>query len=362
MNETLTASRRSLSIDALRGLAATSIVGWHVFRDDLVALAPWLKAPTSVLWTGVDLFFVLSGFLIGSILIRNREKENFFPAFYGRRVCRILPMYLVLLFLAFNLGSAENPISCLLFLQNFVWSYQDRWGDMLLGPTWSLAVEEQFYLLMPFLIWFVPKRQLPYWFVGLIIAAPITRALCLSYGFQHAAYMLLPCRMDSLCLGTMLAYLFTTNHYREVLHAYRPIIGKLALIFAAGFGYFAYRNTGVFDTFLVIVGYTWIAVFFALTIAYIMLSEAKFPRVLTPAVWAGLGAYPIYLFHFPLTYVVGSAVGAINNASAFTIGTLPAYGVYASVLALVALMSWRLVEHPIIEYGHKRFKYGWQPA
>ena len=129
-------------------------------------------------WAGVDLFFVLSGYLIGGILIKHRDAENYFQAFYVRRAARLLPLYLVMVALYFALGplllaSRTNagawlvhgpgpsiPVwGYLLYVQNLFVAQSGGWGGHWLAPTWSLAVEEQFYLIAPLLLRIVPVAQ-----------------------------------------------------------------------------------------------------------------------------------------------------------------------------------------------------------
>ena len=167
-------------LDGVRGAAAFGIVLWH-FVPSIVVREPgtvysYLDRLLSLCWAGVDLFFVLSGFLIGSILLREAGSSNFFTTFYARRAARIVPLYLVMLVLlaAGNFwlrhGAPEfvgplfenrlPPWSFLCFAQNFFMPGVDDFGPHLTAVTWSLAVEEQFYVLLPLMIWFVPRSWL----------------------------------------------------------------------------------------------------------------------------------------------------------------------------------------------------------
>src|SRR5262249_39067117 len=145
---------------------------------------------------GVDLFFVLSGFLLGGILLEHRESQEYFKTFYVRRACRILPVY-YLLVIAFAMVSPlfngtrndgfihlfNNPMplwSYFTFTQNFAMMSVSDFGAPALSATWSLAVEEQFYLFLPLMIRFVPRGALPGALLLLIVAAPICRGLLWS--------------------------------------------------------------------------------------------------------------------------------------------------------------------------------------
>src|SRR6185437_14320584 len=163
-------------LDGIRGVAILMVVSFHYF------LIPengthWAKAANAVLsfgWSGVDLFFVLSGFLLGGILIDNFQSPNYFRTFYTRRICRIFPLYYLWLALFFLLPFVFPPgfLDCtssgmfylkkwgyLCFGQNFYRTGLDGYDALWMGVTWSLAVEEQFYLLVPWLLRFVLPRK-----------------------------------------------------------------------------------------------------------------------------------------------------------------------------------------------------------
>jgi Acyltransferase family len=119
----------------------------------------------------------------------------FYPVFYGRRALRILPLYAVLLLSTPFIGcSAEVPwYYYLTFTQNFLWAAHASWGSPCTGVTWSLAVEEQFYLILPIIVRFCPAAHLPKLLVGLIFATPLLRELAVFlYSNRFAGYLLFP--------------------------------------------------------------------------------------------------------------------------------------------------------------------------
>lgn len=208
------------SLDGLRAIAIFLVLTWHYFNclvnGQLFAGAmEQVKYFTFWTWSGVDLFFVLSGFLIGRILLHNRGSKNYFKTFYLRRILRILPAYylILLIFLIFSLSgmgayypwltAGVHPFySYCFFIQNFWMAGYASWGSNWLGVTWSLAVEEQFYLLLPLLIYLVNPKYLKGILVFGILSAPFFRAYFQSIG----SYVLLPARMDSLFTGVLIAY------------------------------------------------------------------------------------------------------------------------------------------------------------
>src|SRR5208282_3338546 len=153
-------SGRIAELDGIRGLAIGMVLIYHYFliRIDVPmrSAAAYALSTGRLAWSGVDLFFVLSGFLIGGILLDARDSSNYFQVFYTRRVLRIVPIYAVFLFAAFcifqvgNLGDGNRftwlfqgrlPwVPHLVFLQNFWMVKANTFGPAILGLTWSLAV------------------------------------------------------------------------------------------------------------------------------------------------------------------------------------------------------------------------------
>jgi len=187
-------------------------------------------------WLGVDIFFVLSGFLITGILWRERGSEGYFKRFYGRRVLRIWPAYLLLLVFAFALlpltkRMIGGPLQEIPGEQLGIWPYllmiQNCFPRSLalsavLAVTWSLAIEEQFYLIWPAFIYKTSRRFLAPILGALFLAAPLIRSLLMSRGVSQLAIYYNPLTHgDSLILGALIAILLRTGRYtrRFVLHS-----------------------------------------------------------------------------------------------------------------------------------------------
>src|ERR1700687_2454964 len=220
--ESLDFSRRIPELDGLRGLAILLVLFYHYIESSPV-LPGFLSVAGRLTWSGVDLFFVLSGFLIGGILLNARESPNYFKAFYVRRAYRILPIYAATL-AAFwliralsHVDYSDNVSLQWLFSRAFPWyfyatltqnismSYYGALGPAWLGATWSLAVEEQFYLTLPFLIKYVKPRRLRYLLGIVILFAPVFRTLLrlfVTHG-EVGTYVLMPSRADALMLGVL---------------------------------------------------------------------------------------------------------------------------------------------------------------
>ena len=175
-------------------------------------------------WIGVDLFFVLSGFLITSILLDTKAQPHFFRNFYVRRTLRIFPLYYAILVATLVLppllwsGAADSKLfSVIAARAPWFWTYTANIDIALhdweiagvLGHFWSLAVEEQFYLLWPALVWFCPLNRLRHVCVGLIVVAVVTRTALWSADMSLAGFTLMPARADALAIG---AWVAATRH------------------------------------------------------------------------------------------------------------------------------------------------------
>ena len=161
---------RILELDGLRGIAVSMVLLWHFLGAILAPdLGQWAQAIRQVLIfgrTGVDLFFVLSGFLIIGILVDRKRSISRFSTFYMRRLLRIVPPYLALLLVFWIPVAAgvrntvfgdEIPLwSHLSFTQNWLMAQQNSYGPGGFSVTWSVAIEEQFYLIFPLVVAFVP--------------------------------------------------------------------------------------------------------------------------------------------------------------------------------------------------------------
>jgi peptidoglycan/LPS O-acetylase OafA/YrhL len=215
-------ARHLAELDGIRGLAVMLVIYLHcIGRLDFLP-AEIHDGVTHLLVGGVDLFFVLSGFLIGGIVLDNRHSSNFFRVFWARRAGRILPVYLVLL-CSYAAVLALSPFvqaiwwqgwilheplmpfwSYLTFTQNYFMAAANDTGALWIGVTWSLAIEEQFYLVFPILVLLLPRRVMVAIALVALIVSPIVRGYLQQYG-NYAAYFPTPARWDSLMFGFLTA-------------------------------------------------------------------------------------------------------------------------------------------------------------
>ena len=208
------------ALDGLRGIAILLVVLFHAlfFDPGLIGSGPpgdslYLRVVT-LGWCGVDVFFVLSGFLITGILLRARGCPRYFTTFYARRALRIFPLYyVVVVALLFVLdrppATAAEKASYLLYYQNVRFAL---FGELQFDParlvTWSLAIEEQFYLVWPAVVWWCGRRTLVRICAIAIVLSIALRLWLLAEGLQ-TTHFLTPCRLDALATGALVALVGT---------------------------------------------------------------------------------------------------------------------------------------------------------
>ncbi len=290
--------------------------------------------------TGVDLFFVLSGFLITSILLAARPRDwSEIRIFYARRSLRIFPLYyLALTVCALFFFPCSWPYW--VYLQNF-WSST---GRTLAGPVhlWSLAVEEQFYFVWPFLVLFVPRR-----FLLKVLAGGIV----LSFGLRiaiasahHDVYSLTVTRLDGLCAGAILAVLQS----RGTLQRWRS--GLLGLALGCGllvaFTGLKFRGTG--GAWFAATKYSLLAGLYAGAIGWLVCSpQARASRFLSsrPLRQIGRVSYGLYVWH---PFVFGLTFRWLRRDSPWVQG-----GVAFALVLLVAHLSWYGFERPFLRWKNR---------
>jgi peptidoglycan/LPS O-acetylase OafA/YrhL len=219
-----------LALDGVRGLAILMVIGSHVFESNYETQGPIYRAIGETLrygTTGVDLFFVLSGFLITGILFDSLNDEGYFRKFYVRRALRIFPLYygvlLVLMLLTHPLHLQWNNMGwmLLLYLQNLRPIVIEKFwpGEhVALYHFWSLAVEEQFYLVWPAVVFWVRTRSglMRTMLIGVVGALVIRVGMVLAGAPAIAIHETTICRADSLLLGGAFALLYRSPDWERV--------------------------------------------------------------------------------------------------------------------------------------------------
>lgn len=372
------APARIPALDGLRALAVLAILILHFFvrvpvPPDATAVRYLLQA-LGLTFGGVDLFFVLSGFLIGGILLDHRDSPNLFPVFYARRFFRIVPVY-VLLLLSYHWGRATSGLNTAnfgtyfdspvpvwtywVFGQNIAMGWLNDFGNYWLSPTWSLGVEEQFYLLMPFAVRLLSRRALVTGCVAIVLISPVLRWIALERTQNaYAAIFLLPMRADGLMAGVLCAVAMRSPTAVEFLRARLRGMILLAVLLGAGLAGLSIGGHGATSPLVVGFGYSAMAVFFSLLLILVLLQPGSiFARTLSVPLLGFIGrtSYFVYLAHLPVWYwlhwfIRGKAPTHLTGL-AVAVTCLAA----AATFALAAL-SWRCLEQPLLRLG-RRFHY-----
>jgi peptidoglycan/LPS O-acetylase OafA/YrhL len=371
------------ALDGLRGLAIAIVLIHNVGAYETTAPSMALKflyIAHRLGWVGVQLFFVLSGFLITGILIDTKGSGGYWWSFYARRALRIFPLYYAVLFLWFvvakHLFVLPHSVLDAHRHQVWFWTYLSNWtqpfGDVLgLSHFWSLAVEEQFYLVWPFVVMAFRPRALARACLAIAAFAIVFR---IGIHFAHlpvlANYMFTFSRIDALVLGGLASVIIRDPVWLAKAQQYgRRVASGLGIVFALMvLGTRGFRSDGAFEQ---IVGYTVLAVTFAALVLWLAI-EAERPRYRradgasdTPLVrllerpvlrTAGKYSYAIYVFHMPIAHFLAHWVSRpLNGPSpARDFVVLVGFEVVVAAASIVAaLVSWHVLEKPCLALKDK---------
>jgi peptidoglycan/LPS O-acetylase OafA/YrhL len=352
----LSEENRIAELDGLRSAAVLGVVAWHY-----IGLSqPAGSAVFSVLAlgrTGVDLFFVLSGYLIGRILLLMNRDPSFFSAFYGRRAFRILPLYFIMIGIHLVGQHLDGPLSVLfagdipawayaLGLQNFWMAAEQTYGARWLAVTWSLAVEEQFYLIFPLVVYFARRSTVLRLCLALLIICPIARIATWALGDGLGCYVLTPMRADVIAMGVIVACLQQSAEmvpYRRL--AAVTFIAALCLLPLFTF------DSGSIDSKMALWGHSYLVALFG-SMVFLVVNAHGSGRL-------GFLRRPIAGFFARISY----ALYLVHQAVA---GVLLVFFANGPVLIMVAfavsigicVVSARFLERPLIMFARQRF----QPA
>lgn len=315
-------------------------------------------------WILMDSFFVLSGFLIGGILLDSRGRPDYFRSFYTRRAFRILPVYYLLITLL-TLGNVffgsgylyarapefhawGSPWWFFAYLGNIPIAATGKWPTAAGGafaPLWSLQIEEQFYLLFPLLVYRLKPRTLARTLLGLACTSTVLRILIylLAPNNKLAQYVLLPCRMDGLALGAWAALRFRAGPWAlpKWKLAFAAVAVLTVTVCCGAWGGFAYSHT---------LGYLLSSIASTLVVIWLVgFRGSRLTTCLRTPVVRHLAniSYSAYLYHIPIAV----ALMDVGNASSIKwLGDgqyLRAPSVYFATI-LVSSLSWRFFEKPLL--------------
>lgn len=355
---------RIVELEGLRGVAILLVTVHHFWPDSGAFFAQW--APLAHLgWIGVDLFFVISGFLIGGILLDTRQDARYFGNFYARRVLRIFPLYYLLVLSLFILvptaqallhqvpyGDAGfvresgSPVWYLLFAGNIRESITGVEPAYMLAPLWSISIEEQFYLLCPLLVRWLEPAALKWVLVALMVLSPLFR-LAMFVLFpenERIQYLSTIARLDNLGAGVWLAIVARSGMAlpARVLAVLLPVLtGVGIVIFALG----GFDRTAFFCR---VFGYSFLALYFHVVVAWTLQWRGRPAAAALRMRWLvylGGICYGLYILQRPSEVLLVKGLELVSvDIERFGLVSLLAKTSFA---VLVAHLSFRLLESPI---------------
>lgn len=341
-------------LDGLRAVAVLLVLMCH--DSDTIGSIPILRDWARVGWIGVDLFFVLSGFLITSNLLRGEMSGSFLRSFYIRRALRIWPLYFGLLGVSFayqKLIGFHQQVPwgyCVLLVQNF-------WPVHLvktLKPTWSLCIEEHYYLFWPLLALSLPKRVLLYLLAFVFFCMPALRMWGVNIGLSgKQLYTFTPFHLDGILLGSLIAVVLTIwKPGKKALYA----VGLLLMVgggFVAAYLLHDYEDTVARTS---IWTFWWVGLAMAGLVLLLICSPPArwWTRMFSGSsmVYVGKISYGIYLLH-DLTFAFLDKIPIFKSHHPSWILSLCIFSIRVLVAIGIASLSWKYFERPILRLKDK---------
>lgn len=350
------AESRVQEIDGLRGVAILSVVILHYVIFPMIPFLSkiGIRDTLTLLAFGVDLFFVISGYLIGTILLKVEDLAGI-RAFYIRRILRIWPLYYLLLSLVYFALPSKDMFSNApywsfpLFIFNF-WESSGVEIHPMLGTLWSLAIEEQFYLVGPLFFYIFNKKQIVPLLLTYVLVSPFLR-LWLVYQTEINVWKFTPTRLDGICIGLLLSIFLSSGKNVEFvadqIKQFKFLAIFLLALLVPAINMLPYQ---IWSSF----GYSLAGLAFGCVLLVVQVN--RFTGRRTPFLdwgtlrYLGLRCYSIYLFHLFFALVL------TKMSSIFFIGI----AIATILLLLFSHFSWLYIELPLIRLG-QRFSYSRPP-
>jgi peptidoglycan/LPS O-acetylase OafA/YrhL len=341
-------------LDGVRAISIAMVLALHCVRVPDESTASWLvRHSLSIGWAGVDLFFALSGFLITRILLRSRSDPHYFRNFYARRFLRIFPLYYgVLAFLwlggwsLFQFGPIEVAWPYFGYLSNFYIVFSPP-GWPPLGHTWSLAIEEQYYLVFPAVVLLASRLTLSRLLWVVVVVSPLIRIFTYQ-SWPEASHSLTQCRLDVLAMGGLAGMYLDDGRAERGLDMRRL---KLAfyLLMTVMLAMFVSKLLDFRGFWHNLIGLSVVDATAALFVLLAAVSAwGPMDRFLRLAPIRALGkvSYCVYLLHFPIVYLTRDLLGSAMAPSWFRTGAEAVVSISATLL--LAAISWSFFEKPML--------------
>lgn len=353
------------SLDGLRGLAILMVLVFHyagsASKRPHNPFTGVIADFISFGWTGVDLFFVLSGFLITGILYDARKKPGYYRDFYVRRALRIFPAFYLLMAIYLGLTPFLHlhwKVGHLFFLVYLGYPAALIWQDLqVISPfvavvhLWSLCAEEQFYLVWPWLIAKAWNKRVILWMCAALSGCAILlRVTIIGLHLDPSwAHGFLPCRMDSLALGAALAVLTRSPWHLRVQRWSTPVFvmaaGLMVLICAAR------HSVDLSDPLIATAGYSVISIAYGALLLSCLMANSWSSHLFSLKVLRLFGrySYGMYLYHLPLAAVLHPLKNTLIARTRSDFAGGAAYLITAIAVNLaVAAVSFHFFESPIL--------------
>jgi peptidoglycan/LPS O-acetylase OafA/YrhL len=344
-------------LDGLRGLAIIAVLFRHT-SDIFQAHGPatrWFLPFMEFGGWGVDLFFVLSGFLITGILLDTRAALNRGSSFYGRRILRIFPVYYLALGLilllephfawikaAANLQNLTDHLAYLFYFQNWIplWHHGD-YPESFIGHFWSLAVEEQFYMVWPAVVWHLSGRALARLCALALFVIFVVRILLIAhFGAGIWVYAFTITRADGLFVGSAIAAIYATKGpISNRFLASSAAIGAAALAVIAVVG--PARQLWLTGTYMAMIGVPAVALLSGVLLVYsLQFTGSALGRFFQQRWLRAFGkySYGMYVWHFPIIYGIRHIFD--ERGVVFPLPTPQAFLYLAMLFALSFAAAW----------------------
>ncbi len=364
------------ALDGVRGLAILLVILFHhtLMRPETTFDRVYVNV-ARLGWSGVDLFFVLSGFLITGLLLDSKGGPHYFRNFYARRTLRIFPLYYAFLFFTLRVAPWLWPGTPLdrmageamadtseawywLYGSNLLFARDANFGHPNLAVTWSLAIEEQFYIVWPAVVALMGRRALGWTCGSLITAAFGLRAwLVLGEANWIVPYVLPVCRIDALAAGAPVAIAVRSVPAGMVRSRARWIgAAAAAAVAAVWLSEDPFDNGDWAEPLMQTAGYTSLATVYAALVALAAASPAdsRVARIFSLGWLRTLGrySYALYLFHVPIRRFVRDEYFPVASFPTLFESPLPGqllfYVVATAPAFALAWLSWHLFEKRVL--------------